>query len=148
MPPPCISIHRLRRCPAFNLRPGGVHVQYISNQTSICGLNFWYTIYGTNTDILPKKLLGPGYPCSVPAFPWSVLAIPGVSLLVLSQFQDVPNSSCLTFYQQYINSYNKLYLPGTMIWYIFQKLYLIKENFFLYVWTMSEKVSIKRKSKH
>ena len=50
------------------------------------------------------------------------LAIPGVSLLilglfllVLGQFQDVPDSSCLTFNEQYINSYNKLNLFGTMI---------------------------------
>ena len=32
------------------------------------------------------------------------LAISGLSLLVPSQFQDFPNSSRLTFYQQYINS--------------------------------------------
>ena len=36
------------------------------------------------------------------------LAIPGLSQLVQSQFQDVPDSSCLPFNQQYINSYNKL----------------------------------------
>ena len=49
------------------------------------------------------------------AIPGLSLAIPGLSLLVPSQFQDVPDSSCLTFYQQYINSYNKLNLLGTMI---------------------------------
>ena len=55
------------------------------------------------------------------AIPGPSLAIPGLSLLVLSQFQNVPDSFCLTFYQQYINSYNKLHLLGTMICYIFQK---------------------------
>ena len=49
------------------------------------------------------------------AIPGLSLAIPGLSLLVPSQFQDVPNSSCLMFYQQYINSYNKLNILGTMI---------------------------------
>ena len=49
------------------------------------------------------------------AIPGLSLAIPGLSLLVPSQFQDVPDSSCLMFYQQYINSYNKLNLLGTMI---------------------------------
>ena len=33
------------------------------------------------------------------------------------------------FYQQYINSYNKLNLPETMIWHIFQKFCLIQDNF-------------------
>ena len=38
------------------------------------------------------------------------MAIPGLSLLVPSQFQVVPSSSFLMFYQQYINNYNKLML--------------------------------------
>ena len=54
------------------------------------------------------------------AIPGLSLAILGLSLLVQSQFQDVLNSSRLTFYQQYINSYNKLKLQGQ---------YLIHENF-------------------
>ena len=49
------------------------------------------------------------------------LVIPGLSLLVPSRFQDVPDSSCLTFNQQYINCYNKLNLLDIMIWHIFQK---------------------------
>ena len=40
------------------------------------------------------------------------LAIPGLSLLVPSQFQYISNSSCLMFYQQYINRDNNLNHPG------------------------------------
>ena len=47
------------------------------------------------------------------------LAILGLSLLVPSQIQDVHDSSCLMFYQQYINGWNKLNLLSTMVWYIF-----------------------------
>ena len=55
------------------------------------------------------------------AIPGLSLAILGLSLFVPSQFQDVPNSPCLSFFQQYIKGYNKLSLLETMIWYIFQK---------------------------
>ena len=44
------------------------------------------------------------------AIPSLSLAIPGLSLLVPGQFQDVPDLSCLRFYQQYTNKYNKLNL--------------------------------------
>ena len=79
------------------------------------------------------------------AIPGLSLAIPGLSLLV--PFQYVPDSSCLMIYQQYINSSNKLNLLETMIWYIFQKISDQRE-LLVYVWTMSEKLSIKRKRKH
>ena len=46
------------------------------------------------------------------AIPGLSLVIQGLSLLVLSQFQDVPDSSCIMFYWQYINSYNQLNLLG------------------------------------
>ena len=39
------------------------------------------------------------------------LAIPVLSLLVLSQFQDVPDSSCIPFNKQYNNSYQKTKSP-------------------------------------
>ena len=55
------------------------------------------------------------------AIPALSLAILGLSLLVPSQFNDVPDSYCLTFYQQYINSYYRLNILGTKILYIFQK---------------------------
>ena len=65
--------------------------------------------------ILPIMLLVLVIPVLSLAIPGPSLAIPGLSLLVPSQFQDVPDSSCLTFYQQYINSYNKLNILGTII---------------------------------
>ena len=63
--------------------------------------------------ILPIMPLVPGYPCSVPGYPWSVPGYPGS--FPACQFQDVPDSPCLMFYQQYNNGYNKLNLLGTMI---------------------------------
>ena len=83
--------------------------------------------------ILPIMPLVPVIPVLSLAVPGLSLAILGLSLLILSQFQDVPDSSCLAFYQQYINSYKKINLRRTMIWYIFQKNVWSKRTSCLYV---------------
>ena len=76
-------------------------------------LMYWH--FFTNLDWYPHILVFYQLCHLSLVIPVLSLAIPGLSLLFPSHFQDVPDSSCLMFYQQYINLSNKPNLLRTMI---------------------------------